>query len=87
MKTVDVDGEAVLLANVDGKIYGMGAYCNHELWDLAEGALEGTEVICPGHGTIWDLRTGKGSFKELVKAEPLYDVQVEEGYLCVKRRG
>jgi 3-phenylpropionate/trans-cinnamate dioxygenase ferredoxin subunit len=85
MKTVEVNGEGVLLANVDGKLYGIGAYCNHEMWDLSEGALEGLEVICAGHGTIWNLKTGRGKFKEPVKDEPLYDVKAEDGYIYVKK--
>ncbi len=85
MRTVEVAGEGVLLANVNGRFYGMGAYYNHEKWDLSEGALEGTTVICAGHATIWDLTTGKGKFSEHVDPEPLYDVQVSDGYLYVKR--
>lgn len=86
MKTVEVAGEGVLLANVDGQFYGMGAYCTHEDWDLSEGSLEGTKVYCAGHGTIWDIRTGQGEFRDPVKNEPLYDVQVKDGYLYVKKR-
>jgi nitrite reductase/ring-hydroxylating ferredoxin subunit len=86
IRTVEVDREGVLLANVDGKFYGIGAYCKHKQWDLAEGALEGTRVTCAGHGTVWDLRTGKGEFTKPLEDEPLYDVQVKDGYLCVKRK-
>ena len=30
MKTVEVGGEEVLLVNVGGKYYGIGAICKHE---------------------------------------------------------
>ena len=86
MVTVDVGGEQVLICNVDGKFYGMGALCNHEQWDLSEGTLEGTAVTCAGHGTVWDLRTGKGEFDEPLENEPLYDVKEEGGFLLVRRR-
>ena len=87
MLTVEVGGESILLANVDGTYYGMGAICTHEEWDLSEGTLVDTEVTCAGHGTVWDLKTGKGVFDEPLDDEPLYDVKEEEGYLYVKRRG
>ena len=87
MLTVEVGGESVLLANVDGKYYGMGAYCTHEEWDLTEGTQVETEVTCAGHGTVWDLKTGKGVFDEPLPDEPLYDVKEEEGFLFVRRRG
>ena len=86
MLTVEVGADSVLIANVDGKYYGMGALCSHEQWDLSEGTLEGTAVTCAGHGTVWDLKTGKGVFDEPVEDEPLYDVKEEGGFLYVKKR-
>jgi nitrite reductase/ring-hydroxylating ferredoxin subunit len=86
MVTVEVGGESVLIANVDGKYYGMGAICNHEQWDLSEGTLDGTAVTCAGHGTVWDLKTGKGVFDEPLDDEPLYDVKEMDGFLHVKKR-
>ena len=86
MLTVEVGGDSVLVANVDGKYYGIGAICTHEEWDLSEGTLVGTEVTCAGHGTVWDLKTGKGVFDEPLDDEPLFDVKEEGGYLYVKRR-
>ena len=85
MLTVKVNGEAVLIANVDGKYYGMGAICNHSGWDLSEGTLDGTTVTCAGHGTVWDLKSGKGVFDIPLKDEPLYDVKVESGFVFVRR--
>ena len=86
MKTVEVGGEEVLLVNLGGKYYGIGAICKHEEWDLSEGTLEDTKVICAGHGTVWDLNTGVGEFDEPLENEPLYDVKAEGGFLYVRRR-
>jgi len=86
MVTVEVGDEEVLIANVDGKYYAIGALCTHEQWDLSEGVLEDTTVTCAGHGTVWDLRTGKGVFDEPLENEPLYDTKVEAGFIYVKKR-
>ncbi len=86
MMTVEVDGEPVVIANVDGKFYGLGALCTHEQWDLSEGTLEDTTITCAGHGTVWDLKTGKGVFDEPLEDEPVYDVKVEGDFLLVKKR-
>lgn len=86
MLTVEVGGESILLANVGGKYYGMGAICKHEEWDLSEGTLKDTAVTCAGHGTVWDLKTGKGVFDEPLDDEPLYEVKEENGFLYVRKR-
>lgn len=86
MLTVRVAGEAVLIANVDGKYYAMGAICTHAGWDLSEGTLEDTAITCAGHGTIWDLKTGKGVFDEPLKDEPLYAVREQDGFLYIMKR-
>jgi len=86
MLTVDVAGESVLIANVDGRYYGMGAICTHEEWDLSEGALSDTAVTCAGHGSVWDLKTGTATFDEPLENEPLYEVKEEGGFLYVRKR-
>ncbi len=86
LRTVEVGGESVLIANVEGKYFAMGAICNHEQWDLSEGKLNGFKVTCAGHGSIWDLRTGKAEFDEPLEDEPLYDVKVEGGSIFVRKR-
>jgi len=85
MLTVEVGGESVLIANVDGKYYGMGAICTHEQWDLSEGTLEDTAVTCAGHGSVWDLKTGKAVFDEPLDDEPLFDVKEEDGFLYINK--
>jgi len=86
MLSVEVAGESVLIANVEGRYYCMGAICTHEEWDLSEGTLEDTAVTCAGHGTVWDHKTGKGIFDEPLSDEPLYDVKEEGGFLFVKKK-
>ncbi len=83
---VEVDGEEIVIAKVKGRFYGIGAYCKHEEWDLSEGTLSDTKIVCAGHGAFWDLETGKGEFVEPLEDEPIYDVKVIEGYLCVKKK-
>ncbi len=84
--TVEVGGESVLIANVDGNYFAIGAVCKHEGWDLSEGTLSGHRVTCAGHGAVWDLKTGKAVFDEPLEDEPLYDVKEEKGQLLVRKR-
>jgi nitrite reductase/ring-hydroxylating ferredoxin subunit len=86
MVTVDVQGESVLIMNIEGNYHAMGAICAHEEWDLSEGSLEGFKLTCAGHGSIWDIRTGKATFDEPLADEPLYDTKLEDGFVYVRKR-
>src|SRR5437899_13027029 len=86
MKTVEAGGEEVLLVNVGGEYYGSGANCKHEEWDLSEGTLEDTKVICAGHGTVWELNKRAREFDGPFEHEPLYDVKSERRCLYGRTR-
>ena len=86
IKKVRVAGEDVLVANVGGKIYGIGGKCTHRGGPLDEGELEETEVICPWHGGRFDLATGKAVAPPPVKDEPSFEVQVQGSDVLLKKR-
>jgi nitrite reductase/ring-hydroxylating ferredoxin subunit len=76
MKAVEVDGEMVCVANVEGKYYAIGNVCTHMGGPLAEGKLEGYEVECPWHGSRFDIRSGKVLRPPAMREEPTYEVKV-----------
>jgi nitrite reductase/ring-hydroxylating ferredoxin subunit len=78
MKAVEVDGEKVCVANVEGKYYAIGNVCTHVGGPLDEGILEGYEVECPWHGSKFDLRTGKQTRPPAMRPEPTYEVKVDD---------
>ena len=56
---VEVDGEPICLAKVDGRVYAFTDNCTHISGPLNEGDLEGCVLTCPWHGAQFDVRTGK----------------------------
>jgi nitrite reductase/ring-hydroxylating ferredoxin subunit len=44
MKEVQVNGQNICLANIDGKYFAINNFCSHEGGSLADGRLEGYEV-------------------------------------------
>ena len=55
VRAVDVDGaEFVLWRGHDGRLRGGPRTCPHLDHDLAEGWVEGDELVCPGHGWAFD---------------------------------
>ena len=55
----EVDGRAIALFNVEGRLYAIDDVCTHGGGPLAEGELEGCEIRCPRHGARFDVTTGK----------------------------
>ena len=58
MKAVTVEGHDLLVAQVGGRLYAADERCPHMGGHLARGALEGTVVRCPRHGSRFDLADG-----------------------------
>ena len=84
MKMVQVVGQAVCLANVDGKCYAIGNLCTHEEGPLDQGRLEEYEVECPWHGSQFDIRTGQVIVGPASRPEPVYEVKLEGTSLLVR---
>jgi nitrite reductase/ring-hydroxylating ferredoxin subunit len=79
----EVEGKEICVANVEGKYYAIGNRCTHMSCLLSDGTLEGNNVTCPCHGSVFNVETGvvvKGPAK---KAEPVFQVKVEEDHVLV----
>jgi nitrite reductase (NADH) small subunit len=57
-KTVEVDGKKIAVFNCDGTFYAIDDTCKHRGGPLGEGELDGTTVICPWHGWMYDVTSG-----------------------------
>jgi nitrite reductase/ring-hydroxylating ferredoxin subunit len=86
MKEVQIDGQDVCIANVDGKYYAIGNVCTHEGGPLADGVLEGYEVECPWHQSRFDVRTGEVRGPPASESEPSYEIKVHGNSILVKKR-
>lgn len=60
-KKVTVNGRAIALFNVEGKLYAIHNSCPHEGGPLADGRLKGYVVACPWHDLAFDIRNGQGT--------------------------
>lgn len=77
MKVVDLEGEKVVVANVDGKFFAFGNTCTHVGGPLDEGELDGETVICPWHASVFDITSGESMGGPAEVPIPTYEVQVE----------
>jgi nitrite reductase (NADH) small subunit len=59
IKTFQVAGKVLAIANVGGSVYAIDNTCLHRGGPLGEGQLEGKVVTCPWHGWQFDVTSGK----------------------------
>jgi 3-phenylpropionate/trans-cinnamate dioxygenase ferredoxin component len=84
MRAFEVRGTKIAVANLGGEFHAFDDTCTHLGCSLAEGDLEETTVICPCHGSEFDVRTGEvlqGPAREPIET---YETRVEGGRLEVE---
>ena len=79
----EIDGESIVLFKIAEVFFAIADLCSHDDGPVAEGEVEGHEVICPRHGARFDLHTGKALTLPAVVDIPAYPVRVEDGEVLV----
>jgi len=82
--TLDVDGTAVAVFNVDGTFYAIEDVCTHDGGQLTGGTVEGDQVICPRHGARFCVRTGAALTAPAYEPTACLPVRVEQGEVQVR---
>ncbi len=83
MRSFQVGGEDVAVANVDGTFHAFGDVCTHAFCNLSDGDLDGTTVTCPCHGSQFDVTSGEVQNGPAVEPVDSYDVQSEGGEIRI----
>lgn len=86
MHRVDAAGEAVLVTrSAAGEICAIANTCSHFGGPLAEGEREGNVVVCPWHGSRFDVCTGEVEGGPAVFPQPRFEARAREGKIEVRR--
>ena len=85
MLIVEIEGEEIVLANVDGQIYAFGNGCTHRGGPLGEGLLESDEVECPFHQGRFNVKTGEAVQEPPTEPVPTYQVQLDGDDIMVAK--
>jgi nitrite reductase/ring-hydroxylating ferredoxin subunit len=97
MRAFEVGGRRVLVVNLDGSFHAIDDLCPHLAIPLSRGELTDGCVVCPGHGSVFDVKTGAAVrwvgmpitwLTRLVKGRAasarVYPLQVENDQLLVE---
>ena len=77
MKGIKINEKNILVTNIAGKYYAMGAKCTHAGGDLSKGKMDGNIVICPRHGAKFEIITGKPISGPAKQSVPIYQVKIQ----------
>jgi 3-phenylpropionate/trans-cinnamate dioxygenase ferredoxin subunit len=58
-KKIVHNDQEILLVNIEGTFYAIDNKCPHMGGSLSDGNLEGFNIVCPRHGSAFDVRTGQ----------------------------
>lgn len=84
MRAFELPAGRVGLAHVENEVFAFADECTHEGCSLAEGTLGDQEesVVCPCHGSEFDLRTGEPILGPAEDPVRLFAVRVtEDGWI------
>ena len=82
MKSFDVHGQLILVANWQGTLFATQDLCTHDDGTLADGELIDGEIECPRHGAHFDLATGRGTMPAMFPIKT-YLVKIENDQILV----
>ena len=87
IKWVDYGAAAVALVRVGDNYFALANTCAHQNISLSLGRVFRKQVVCPGHGWMYDPATGRVMFPRSADASvACYDVRVEGDQILIAPR-
>jgi nitrite reductase/ring-hydroxylating ferredoxin subunit/uncharacterized membrane protein len=83
---VELEGESAVVSRSEetGGVCAIAATCSHMGGPLADGDREGDTVICPWHGSRFDLCSGEVEGGPAVYPQPRYEARVRAGKVEIR---
>lgn len=75
----------IVLVKRGDRIHAMGARCSHAGGPLDQGWVLNGTLVCPWHGSRYDLETGQPASGPSTCPQPRYHVRVRDGMVEVRR--
>jgi nitrite reductase/ring-hydroxylating ferredoxin subunit len=83
---LELEGESVVVSRSEetGEVCAIAATCSHLGGPLADGDREGDTVICPWHGSRFDLCSGEVRGGPAVYPQPRYETRIRSGQVEIR---
>jgi 3-phenylpropionate/trans-cinnamate dioxygenase ferredoxin subunit len=73
----DVEERRIAVYRLDDGFYAIDDICTHDGGPLAEGEVEGDQVICPRHGARFSIKSGAALTFPAITPVEAYPVRVD----------
>lgn len=73
----------VIVFNLAGEFFAIADACTHDGGELASGACEGDQIICPRHGSRFCIKTGEVLTPPAYEDVETFPVRVENSIIQV----
>lgn len=83
MKSVKAGQKEICLANVNGNFYAIGNSCTHAGCKLSDGKLDGPNVKCPCHLSVFNVQTGAVVKGPATRPGPVYGIKLENDQILI----
>ena len=83
LEVFDVEERRIAVYRLEDGYYAIEDVCTHDGGPLAEGEIDGDQVICPRHGARFSIRTGAALTFPAITPVEQYPVRVEGDELFV----
>lgn len=84
-RRVEADGVALCLVRSNGHVFAVGQSCAHLGAPMSEGWLHRGQLVCPWHGSRFQLHDGQPASGPATAPLASYDVRVRGGHVEVRR--
>lgn len=79
-KPLVIDGKEIAVFKIRGELYATQNLCPHQGNRLSSGTLLGEDVICPGHGNRFNVKTGRCHTDSSLEIKTYRLVPKDNGY-------
>jgi 3-phenylpropionate/trans-cinnamate dioxygenase ferredoxin subunit len=90
-KYFNLSGRDILIIKYGKNYYAIDRFCSHMGGDLSKGSIEKNIIICPRHGSRFDIKSGEsiagpklGFIKLKTKSIKAYELKIEDEQILIR---
>jgi len=83
-RVFEIAGREIAVVRSGDRFYAIDNQCTHDGEELASGAVEGDEIVCPRHGARFCLKTGEALTPPAYESVRTHELRVSDGRVSVR---